>query len=266
MQNLIGFILLITLPGCTFRFEWWNQFRAQRAISQQDYDTALRLLQRVIVDPVNDEVALNAARQGARVAHLFAKKYPQAIEFYRYLILRSKDEGERKMAQNSIAQIYYENLLDYNQAVLEYERLLKHTDNPDEKFRFRLNIAKSHFQLNSIAQALNEIDFLLSQPLDPGEAFEAYMLKANVYLANRQQSDAANIWEKIIREFPERSKKENVALNLVVAYEEMKKFDKAIEVLQRMQTDYANPEFLTQKIERLRERQANLPGARGWKK
>ena len=59
------------------------------------------------------------------MAHLETKNYPVAIEFYRALILRSADAEERRSAQRFIAQIYFENLLDYDRAVVEFERLLK---------------------------------------------------------------------------------------------------------------------------------------------
>ena len=170
------------------------------------------------------------------------------------------------MAHVNIAQICFENLLDYGQAVSEYERLLRLQLKPEEAFHFRLNLAKAQFQLNNLEQSGNELDVLLAQKHSDDEAFEAEVLKANILVAQKKQADAALLWEKILKDFPERSKKENVALNLVVCYEEQKDFGKAIEVLERMKSNYPNPEFLEIRIQRLRQRRSNQPGAQGLKR
>lgn len=200
------------------------------------------------------------------MAHLDLKDYSLAVEFYNHIVLRSPDAGERKSAQRYVAQIYFENLHDYERSVVEYERILKIADTPDERFRFRLNLAKSHFQLNNLDQAATELDALLSQDLQSEQKFEVKNLKANILVSAHRHSDAAGVWESLLLDFPEQAQKANVALNLVVCYEEMKDFGKAIGLLERMREGDPNPEFLDLRISRLRERRDNQPGARGWKK
>ena len=92
------------------------------------------------------------------------------------------------------------------------------------------------------------------------------MLKAQTLVAAKKIPEAAALWELIMTTFPEKSKKENVALNLVVCYEDMKEFGKAIDVLERMREGYPHPEFLNLRIQRLKERKENMPGAKGLKK
>jgi len=59
---------------------------------------------------------------------------------------------------------------------------------------------------------------------------------------------------------------DNVAMNIIVCYEELEAFDKAIERLEKMRPTYRDPEFIDLKIKRLKERKANLPGSRGLRK
>ena len=235
-------------------------------ISQNNYASALPLLQKITEDSADADRALQAARKGARVAHFEAKAYQQAVNFYKFIILKSDDVIERRNAQKNIAQIYFDDLQDFDQSVIEFEKILK-LDNPaDEAFRYRLNLAKAYFRLNNAEQSLNELDVLLSKKLDAEKTFDIHMLKANVMVGNHKLTEAAQLWEKILKEFPERSKKEKVALNLVVCYEELKQFDKAIAVLENMRPQYPNPDFLDLRISRLKERQYNQPGAQGWKR
>lgn len=240
--------------------------RTERAISNGQYMKAFELLNQTIEHDPDSREALDAARKGARIAHLEAKAYQKAVEFYQHIVLRSEDPEERKSAQRFIAQIYFENLLDYDQAVREYEKLLKLEQTPEEAFRYRLNLAKSHFALNNLEQTQAELDHLLENKPPPESVFEIKVLKANVQMSRKNLNDAALTWQSILDEFPERSKKENVAMNLVVCYEESKEFGKAIETLEKMRADYPNPGFLDARIERLKGRKQNLPGAMGFRK
>ncbi|MGE0526504.1 MAG: tetratricopeptide repeat protein [Bdellovibrionales bacterium] len=263
---LVPLILSLSLGGCSFSLEWLDLIRAQRAIARQDYKRGLAIYQRLVESHPDSARALDVARKGSRVAHLEAKNYPLAVEFYRHVILKSPNPEERKTSQKYIAQIQFENLQDYDRSVTEYERLLKLEHGPEEAFHYRLNLAKSHYHLNALEQSLHEIEILLSGKLSVDQVFDAKVLKASVYVANKQFEKAAELWQEILNTYPERSRKENVALNLVVLYEELKEFGKAIEVLEGMRDGYPNPEFLDLRIERLKARQLNQPGAQGWKR
>lgn len=256
----------ILLSGCTFTMDWLRHYRAQRAMARSDYASALPLLQEIAELHSDSERGLEAARTGARAAHLNAKDYAQAVKFYRYVVLKSDQPAERKEAQKAIAQIHYENMQDLVQSVMEYEKLLKLENTPEEAFRFRLNLAKSHLGLNNVDQALTELNVLLEKKPPANGVFDVKMLMANVMVANKQLREATALWQSILTEFPERSAKENVAMNMVVVYEELKEFSNAIAVLETMRANYPNPEFLDQRIERLKEREYNLPGAQGLKR
>jgi tetratricopeptide (TPR) repeat protein len=257
----------LSLSSCSLATRWYRSHQVESALQAQNFTLALQLLQTTIRENPDTPLALNAARQGAQVAQVEAKDYPSAIGFYRAVILLSANSTERKQAQRAIAQIEYENLQNCAQAVLDFERLLHLDNSPEEVFQVRLSLAKSQLRLNNVEQALAEIDLLLSQPHVPEQqVFEAKVLKANTLVADRQMSAAASLWEDIMREFPDKSKKENVALNLVVCYEEMKEFTKAIGVLEKMRDGYAHPDFLDLRIQRLKERAHNQPGAQGLKR
>jgi tetratricopeptide (TPR) repeat protein len=263
---LAATLISFGLCGCTFTSQVFEDLRANRALAARDYGKLFAIYDKVIEDDPDSPRALEDARKGARIAHLEAKNYEEAVEYYKHIILRSPDPEERKTAQRYVAQIYFENLQDYDRAVIEYEKLLKFEGGPEEGFRYRLNLAKCHFALNNLEQTLAELDVILAQKLSPEHIFEAKVLKANVFMAHKQLSEAAVLWQSIMDEFPDRAKKENVALNLVVCYEESKDFGKAIDVLEKMKTDYPNPDFLNLRIERLKERKQNLPGAQGFKR
>ncbi len=263
VRSFLTILVGLSLTNCTFKIGWFDQYRAQRAIKNQNFESAVVILSSIIQhDPDSDE-ALKAARLGASVAHFEAKDYVHALEFYKQIVLSSPDVEERKTSQKYIAQIQFENLNDYNQAVIEYEKLLRLNLGPAEAFRYRMNLAKSYFYLNDTEQTLIEIDMILNKTILPDEAFEAKVLRANTEVAAKRNKEAAVMWKNILEEFPEKSKKEKIALNLAVVYEEMNDFENAIEVLNSLRDGSPHQDFLDLRISRLKERMDNQPGANG---
>jgi tetratricopeptide (TPR) repeat protein len=149
---------------------------------------------------------------------------------------------------------------------LEYENLLRLKLPEDDIFKYRLNIVKSHLQLNNLDQAFSEIDSLITHYPNRNDLYEAKVLKANIFISNKKYLEAADVLADVIKQQPERAQKENLHLSLVVCYEDSKEFDRAIEVLESMRSWYAHPDFLDLRIKRLKERSSNQPGAQGWKR
>jgi tetratricopeptide (TPR) repeat protein len=264
----VGLCLMISvgLSGCTFHFDWIDKIRAQRAVANQNYETAVNILYKLMQADPDAETALYASRMGSTVAHINAKDYVKAVEFFKHIVLKSPDPEERKSAQRFIAQIEFENLHEYDKAVVDYEKLLQLDLTPAEAFRYRMNLGKSHFYLNNIDQAIEEINAILKKSKSPEELFEARVLKANTEVAAKRLKEAAEQWKAIIRDFPDRAKKENISLNLAVVQEDMGEFEEAISVLENMRPGYAQPEYLDLRIQRLKDRRENQPGAHGLRK
>lgn len=216
-------------------------------------------------DP-NTQLSLQAAQKGAPVAHLDLKDYNAAVRFYRHIIYKSSDEEERKSAQRYIAQIYFENLLDYDQAIVEYESLLRLKLSEEEIFRYRFNVAKCHYNLANMGQAMSEAEALISQFPEREDLYDAKVLKANILLQNKKHQEAAEVLENVVKQYPDRAKKENLALSLVSTYEDLKEYDKAMTVLEEMRPWYSHPDFLNERIKRMKQVRSNLPGAQGWKR
>ncbi len=261
----IGFFLLLSLAACTFSSQRHDFDEGEKALAESHRAAAFPSF--VKAAHGSDQVlALSAARKAARLAQVDLKKYQDAIDLYRFIIVASDSDMERKNAQKSIAQIYFENLLYYDKAIIEYEKLLQLDITPAEKYQFRLNIAKCQHQLGNLDQALAEIDALALLATADNDAYDLQVFKSNVLMSQKKQLEASQILETLIKKYPERAQKEGLPLTLAVCYEEVDEFKKAITILEAMKKGYPHPEFLETRIERLRARMSNLPLANGFKK
>jgi tetratricopeptide (TPR) repeat protein len=262
--SLIFFSLLFA--GCHFSSLSLEYRRGKKAYEQKDYKEAIKHFNRVILREPESRQALDSARQGARIAFFDIKNFSEALRFYNHLILYSEVSTERTDAQKRIASIYFENLNDYPRAIIEYNKLLA-LKNPDsETIDFKLRVAKSYFYLNNFYQAQTEVESALKLAAESPQRFDLMLFLGNVYYNTKKIDEAVKIYQELMQKFPNRAKAENVAMNIVVCYEEREQFEKAIEELMVIREEYPNPEFIDLKIQRLKERKANLPGSRGLRK
>ena len=85
-------------------------------------------------------------------------------------------------------------------------------------------------------------------------------------VAQKNYARAAEIYKELLKNYFEKSLKENIPLLLAVCYEEIKDFQTAIKTLEILVGKYTPPEYIELRIKRLKERLKNQPGAKGFRK
>ncbi len=264
----LGILILssLLLARCTSS-ERLEHKRGVEAAEAKDFQTAVDHFQRVLRKSDGTELAKDAASRAAHILYYEMKDFDEALKYYKYLIVHSSDLKVQKEAQTMISEIVFDHLADYKQAITEFSRLLELPHTPSEEIGHRVSIAKAYFYLSNFYQAHIEIDRILEHPrIKDDDRFDPLLLKANIYLGEKKIDEAIQVFEKIIENYPERAKKENIAVNLAICYEEKKMFDKSIELLEEAKAYYPTPEFLDIRIQRLKIRKSYLPGARGLRK
>lgn len=239
---------------------------AQQDMAQGHYRIALASIDRVLKRAPESAHAVKAARDGARIASLETKDYKKAADFHQFLVLHSKDPVERVSSQKQLAAIYFDQLQNYEKAIVELNKLIRDTESDVEIARYKLDIARANYYLNNFFQAHSELDDLLKRNVGDNEKFSAWVLKSNIHIALKEYPQAVKILKMVTMTFPEKSLQENVYQTLAVCYEESDNFAEAIKTLEAVKDRYAQPEYVEIRIKRLKERQKNRPGARGLRK
>ena len=258
--------LLFFATACNLSFTALEYRRGISAEEKQEYTNAVEHFKHVILRAPESEKALDSSRRAARITLFEMKKYVDAVWYYRHLIKFSKIESERREAQKRIANIYFEKLNDFASAIGEYNKLLLLRNSKEEIVDYRFSLAKAHFGMNNFSDAQAETESALKLSENPEIKFDLLMFLGNIYFNTRHADKAIKVYERVIEEFPEKAKHDNVAMNIIVCYEELEAFDKAITALERLRPVYRDPEFIDLKIKRLKDRRANLPGSKGLRK
>ncbi|KHD87254.1 MAG: hypothetical protein OM95_15410 [Bdellovibrio sp. ArHS] len=265
MFRALLIVLVLALTACSSQEEA-DYKQAQKEIAQEHYRIGLSYLDRVIKRNAPTKYPLEAAREAARISFFEIKDFNKAIDYHHFIVLHSTDEKERLESQKQIAAIYFNNLQNYQQAIIEYSKLqqMPHTDL--EAAQYKMNIARAQYYQNNFFQAESEIDSLLKLKGDENTRFSALMLKGNILVARKDFIKAAEIFKELILKYPEKAIQENVALTLAVCYEENLDFKSAIAVLEAHKEKYNPPEYIELRIKRMQERMKNAPGAKGFRK
>lgn len=260
------FLLMALQLGCSFSYPKQEFEKGQKALDEENYKEALSHFDRIVKKDPDSELALPSARHAARIAFHEVKDFPSTIDYLKYLILHSKSSEERLEAQKKLAIVYFEKLLMYEKAIEEYNKLLNLNPTAEEEFNYRFNISKSYFQLNNFFQSEIELNSLLEKFDDLDKQFDVQLFKGNLFLTTKEHEKAILTFEEIMKKFPEKASKENIALSLAAVYEDLQQFDKAVEILKELRMSEQSPEFIDLKIKRLQDRAQNLPGAQGFRK
>lgn len=263
----LSLAFVLSLGGCTLSSEDIEFKRAQEAAASGSHEAALEHYKKIVDRYVKTPQAIKSAQEAARISHYEIKKFPDAIKYYKHVILYAPKESERIDAQKKIADLYFSQTLDYTEAIAQYSQLLELPHTPKEDGQYRFAIARAYFYQNNFFQSQVEIDKILADgKADKDLAFDALLLKANIFLSNKKLDDAITALKEVMAKFPDRAKAETIGLVLAICYEEKKDFSKAVETLESIKNDYPRKEFIENKIKALKERQSLMPGARGLRK
>ena len=259
-------VVAVLLGGCTFSSENLEFERAEKAELAGKHEEAVKHYKAVIEKAQQSPLALKAAQEAARISNYDLKRYKDAVDLYKHVVLYSPVERERIDAQKQIAEIHFTQTLDYTNAIVEYSRLLDLPHGDVEEAHYRMAIARSYFYQNNFFQSQAEIDRILKGKFDKTTRFDARVLKANIFLTTKELDQAIETLTELIKEDPERAREEKVGLLLAICYEEQKTFGKAVETLMSIRDSYPNKDFIDTKIRALKEREYHQPGARGLRK
>ena len=240
--------------------------RGQKALEQGQKSLAVHHFERMLKRNPETSEALAAARQGFRTSYYDLKDYKKAIEFLRFVILKSQDSKERIALQTQLATIYFDHLQDYEKSIEEFGRLTGVPLSDADSMKVRFYLAQAYYHKNDFFQAKSELRELLQKSMSSDLRFNVLILQTNIFVSEKNWSEAIDNYQKLIRLFPEKDISENLSLNLSACYEESQDYSNAIAVLERLREKHTDLDYINIRIKKIQQRSKNQPGAKGFRK
>lgn len=249
--------------SCTPQYDR-NYTEAYAEIEKGHFRIATDLLEKAAQQDKDDKKRTKAYVEAARIARFEIQDFERAIRLNRQIILKSTDSRQRLLAQDAIAEIYFENIQNYSQALKEMLVLEQLNQGEEQNEKLRFKIAHAQFLSGNIPSALEYIDASLKSPVSDRK--NLLKLKAQVLVGQKKFDEALACYEEIFKIDADFFQRENLFISTSIVYEEKEDYSSALAYLQKHQEQIKDKAYLELRIKRLKERLTNKPLFKGRRK
>ena len=255
--------VLLLLNGCTPQSEKLYT-EAYSEIESGHFRLALDLLERSAAIEKDDKKRTKALVEAARIARFEVQDYDRALRINRQIILKSEDPKQRLLAQETLAEIYFENLQNYSQSLNELLILEQLTSEAEAKEKLRFKIAQAYFLTGNPPAAFEYIEASLKSPAADRKHF--LKLKAQILVSQKRYDEALAVYEEIRKLDADFFAKENLYIATSTVFEEKEDYASALAYLEKYQSFVNDKAYLELRFKRLQERLTNKPLFKGRRK
>ena len=246
LKSLKVGLFLFFLPGC---FYFISPIRkAEKALKKGNCEQAREFF----IESRKKNMKF-AEKAGKLCQH---KNLRETLWFYQYLSLREQDEKKSLNFKETLADLYFKEVRDYERALEVYFSLREKSSSTSKKWFYSFRMALSYYEMGKWEMSLKEIEGLLKQSVSK-ERIKVLFLKARTLLMQKKYKKAEAEFRQIKEKDFKFFKENNLFLYLSFIYESKKEFQQAVLELESFQS---TSEFLANKIKRLKIRKNNQPG------
>lgn len=249
--------------GCRSRSEKLYT-EAYEKINQNEFKSAIELLESSAELEKNNIKKTKALFEAARLLRFERQDYESALKHLRTVVLSSKDEKMRLLAQESICEIYFDHMQNYQEALKELLILEPLLPESKKKELLRLKTAQSQHLIGNSQAALEYIDSVLKISTVDKSPF--LKLKAQVLQSENKFDEALKIYDQIYASSQIYFKAENLFYAVSAIQEEKKDYKQGVEYLEKHDTEITDKNYLELRIKKLKEKQINKPFSKGIRK
>ena len=254
MRRPFLYVLCLSLTNC---FYFISSVRKMEKALERGECRQAKLLFSSIEE--NQSKKIRLAKKAAEKC-LYASKRKEAIWFYQYLSKRENSKEKRLLFKKKLAQIYFEEVKNYEKAIELYSFLMKQDTLDLEKQLYSFRIAVAFFEMGKWEASLRQVEVILSSTKEGKDRgwVNRMFLKGRILLMQEKYKAAEAVFKKIQQIDPVFFRENKIVFYLSLIYELRKEFHQAISELEGFQS---TSDFLMNKIRRLKVREDNQPGA-----
>lgn len=251
----IWFLLIITTASCS-RESAENLFKTGQDLwSKGEVDQSLNNFLSIIEKyPASDQYD-DALFKAGELYYLNYSDFPNAIKSFRQLFLTDNARSNLKFqAQTYIAEIYENSLNDYDQAIIEYQRLINNFGNWISPDTGQFKIARCYFKKGDYKQAIVEYEILAERfPASPLVEESIYQtVTSNFILGDCSKAVAG--YDRFKEKFPDSRFMSEIKYEIGSCYEEEGNLLESLRIFRELKDHYSNKKLLEMKIDSIEKR------------
>jgi tetratricopeptide (TPR) repeat protein len=177
------------------------------------------------------------------------RKLKPAIEFYEKLTAEFPDSAEAILAHKQLAAIYANELVDLDQAIAQYNKLLEAKD-LDDRQEILFQRADAYLKREEFDHARRELLGLEDAGVSGRLADQVSLKIGDSYAIQKRFDDAVEPFQKVLTSaFPECRRR--AILSLEETYENLFEFDKAVQTIRMLDKSPENDRYVQSEVTRL---------------
>ncbi len=238
--------------------------RAESSWRKGRYPEALEANEQLYRYEPRGRYAAQALLNIADIRYLNLRQTRQAIEFYEKLTTEFPNSAQALKAHRQLAGIFANEVIDLNQAIAQYDRILDFKDIRD-RAEIVFQRADAYFKNEDYYRALRELHSLEESGISGHLADQVSLKIGSIYQIQKKYPETIEPLQKVLGSACPECRRSAV-LNLTATYENLLDFDKAIETIRRLDPGPENDAYRQKEIERLNAKRRNVdkPGELGW--
>jgi tetratricopeptide (TPR) repeat protein len=238
LLSFAGAIALLLQGGCS-RGADEPLKQAAAAREAGDYKLAAEQYERHLRINPTGEQSEQARLHLANIYYLNLNQYEQALAIYKEFLDSSPGHADAPVARERMAEVLGEMGRSY-EAIAEYERLAP--EDPNERRRIRVKIADLYFAQKNYSQALTEYEKVIEGAGYDDLTEQAYLREASIYhIVRGQHQQALPLYHAIAVGTSDIEVKRRALYALADCYAGLYKFDNAIKILKEIEEESEQP-------------------------
>ena len=177
-----------------------------------------------------------------------------ALGYFSKLINKGEKNKISFKSQEYVALIYDEYLKNYDQAVIEYNKLISNFKKWGDTDANQYNIAMCYFKKGDYEQAVTEFKVFLEKTPESKLYPDAMYYSANCHYLLGRYNEAISGFKKLMEKYRSGRYVADAKYGIGMCLEEQDKLQEALSVYKEVKDVYVNKEMLEKKIESVEKR------------
>jgi tetratricopeptide (TPR) repeat protein len=246
--------ILLGLPACNSSSHQMLE-QAEARWREGNYDDAIRLNTLLYQRDREGKFAPQALLNIGNIYYLNLRQLKDAVEYYSRLVDEYPGCPQEYKARLQLAAIYGNEIGDLNQAISEYDHILKMPD-IENRQEIEFQRANTYFRKDDYAGALRELRRIEESGVTGHLADQISLKIGNIYQIQNRYDDAVPLFEKVSAS-PCIECRRRAIVHLMETYETQRDFDRAIKAIRKLDSP-ENDARIAKEVARLSERRAQV--------
>ena len=219
--------------------------------TKKSLDSFLNIIEKYPTSDLHDEALFKAGE----LYYLSYSDFSNAIKSFRKVLLVKSARVKLKFqAQSYIAEIYENSLNDYDQAIIEYQRLINNFENWISPGEGQFKIAKCYFKKGDYKQAVVEYETLVERfPVSPLVEEAIYQIVTSNFILG-ECSKAVKNYDRFEEKFSDSRFMPEIKFEIGSCYEEEGNLLESLTMFRELKGNYSNKKLLEMKINAIEKR------------